>query len=572
MQIDFSLLAGGEAGQGVQTVGQMLAKVFARGGRHVFMLQDFESRIRGGHSFTQIRVKDEPVYAIAEEIDLIIALNKKTIDRHEGELAAGGALIFDNDNVKIEPRPNFCGIPLNKIAVEEGGDKLYANTVAVAAALGLLKYDFEILTGVINDSFGKRPEIAQNNIKAGKAGYEYAQKSFGDYKHELKALPDAPQRMLLTGNEAVALGAIAANCQFMSAYPMSPSTGIITYLSGQARKFGLVTEQAEDEIAAINLIIGAACAGARAMTATSGGGFALMVEGLGLAGVMEAPIVIVEAQRPGPATGLPTRTAQGDLEFILHASQDEFPRIILAPGTTEEAFYLMPKAFNLAEKYQLPVIVLSDQHLADSSVTVDKFDLTQITIERHLLKDDEVNPAEYKRYKITESGVSPRALPGQNKALVINDSHEHLEDGHVTEDPNIRTEMVLKRLRKLEGAKADLKPPTTYGSDKPEVILAGWGSTYGAIREAVGILNEDGLAVAMMHLSDIWPFPANDVANILQQAKRIIAVEGNATAQLAHLIRAETGLEVNGKILKFDGRPFSPGYIVRAVNEEHKEG
>ncbi len=571
MQIDFSLMAGGEAGQGVQTVGHMIAKVFAKGGRHVFVLQDFESRIRGGHNFTQIRVKDEPVYAIAEEIDLIIALDKPTIDLHSDKLAEGGALIFDNENIKIEPRTNFFGIPLGKIAIEEGGDKLYTNTVAVAAALGLLKYDLEILSDVINQSFGKKPEIAENNIKAAKAGYEYVREYFGHYdKYEFKAIPDAPKRMLLNGNEAMALGAIAANCKFMSAYPMSPSTGIITYLAGKAREFGLVTEQAEDEIAAINLIIGAACAGARAMTATSGGGFALMVEGLGLAGIMEVPIVVVEVQRPGPATGLPTRTGQADLEFVLHASQDEFPRIILAPGTVEEAFHAIPKAFNLAEKYQLPVIVLSDQHLADSGMTVDKFDLSKVTIERHLLADEEVNPEEYKRYKITESGVSPRVLPGQTRTLVINDSHEHSEDGHITEYPKIRTEMVLKRLRKLEGAKADLKPPTIYGPEDAEVILVGWGSTYGAIREAVDILNEDGINVSMMHLSEIWPFPAEAVSDILLKAKKSFVVEGNATAQLAHLIRAETGIAVDGKILKFDGRPFSPGYIVRAVKDKVK--
>jgi len=283
---------------------------------------------------------------------------------------------------------------------------------------------------------------------------------------------------------------------------------------------------------------------------------------------MEAPIVIVEVQRPGPATGLPTRTGQADLEFILHAAQDEFPRIILAPGTVEEAFYAMPKAFNLAEKYQLPVVVLSDQYLADSSMTVDKFDLSKVTIERHLLVDEEVNPEEYKRYKLTESGVSPRALPGKNKALVINDSHEHSEDGHMTEYPHIRTEMVLKRLRKLEGAKTDISPPTVYGAENAEVVFVCWGSTYGALREAVDIMNEDGMNVAMAHFSEIWPFPADPVSKTLSRAKKVIAVEGNATAQLARLIRVETGIAVNGKILKFDGRPFSPGYIVKAVKKE----
>ena len=376
--------------------------------------------------------------------------------------------------------------------------------------------------------------------------------------------------MLLNGSEAIALGAIAAGCKFMAAYPMTPSTPILEYMASRAKDFNLVVVQPEDEIAAINMIIGASYAGVRAMTATSGSGLCLMVEGLGLAGITETPIVVVNGQRPGPATGLPTRTEQSDLEFVLHASHGEFPRAILAPATVEDAFWLTIKAFNLAEKYQLPVIILTDHYLATSYSTADSFDLSTIIIDRGLLfsKAGTGESGEYKRHKITESGISPRAFPGQKEALVITDADEHNEEGHLSDDAEIRVAQVQKRMRKLLSLQKEIAPPRRYGPETAETTLIGWGSTYGAIREAVDILNQEQTKVNLLHLTELWPFPAEAVAEALGNTRTSYVIENNATGQLAHLIRAETGKKVSGKILKYDGRPFTTAYIVRELTKE----
>ncbi|MDO8687515.1 MAG: 2-oxoacid:acceptor oxidoreductase family protein, partial [Dehalococcoidales bacterium] len=366
MAVDINFMVGGEAGQGVQSVGFLLAKALARGGYHVFADQDYESRVRGGHNFFRIRARDSRVEAIAEPVDMLITLDKASIDLHQKELASGGVIVFDSESVKdIGSDGNRLGIPLGKLAEEKGGAKRMANTVALGAALGLVKYDLDILDKVLSDHFGAG-EVGDGNVKAARAGYEYAQQNFrGDFTYRLDPFITNP-RMLLTGNDAIALGAIAAGCKFMAAYPMTPVTSIMEYMSSKAMDLGLVMVPAEDEIAAVNMVIGASYAGVRAMTATSGGGFCLMVEGLGLAGMTETPLVVIYGQRPGPAIGLPTRTEQGDLEFALYASHGEFPRAVLAPATVEDTFWSTIKAFNLTEKYQLPVILLTDHHLASS--------------------------------------------------------------------------------------------------------------------------------------------------------------------------------------------------------------
>jgi 2-oxoglutarate ferredoxin oxidoreductase subunit alpha len=315
------------------------------------------------------------------------------------------------------------------------------------------------------------------------------------------------------------------------------------------------------------MIIGAGYAGVRAMTATSGGGFCLMVEGLGLAGMTETPIVVVEGQRPGPAIGLPTRVEQSDLEFVLHAAHGEFPRAVLAPVSIEDAFWLTIKAFNLAEKYQLPVILLTDHHLASSYTTVDKFDLSKVIIDRGLLYS-EAETGTYKRHLITDSGVSPRAFPLQGKALVVTDSDEHDEEGHLIEDAETRTRMMQKRMRKLVGLKKEIATPQLYGPEQAKTTLIGWGSTCGALREAVDILRNKKVSVNSVQLNELWPFPAEAVASVMDKAKNCYVIENNATGQLAHLIRAETGKKASGSILKYDGRPITPEYIVRELGKE----
>ncbi len=570
MSVDLTLKIGGEAGQGMQTIGYVLSKTFARDGFYLFANQDYMSRIRGGHNFFQIRVKEKPVYALSEKVDILIALDKATVELHRPELKEKGVIIFDGEYIDISDQPpHLLSVPLERLAREEGGNKLFSNSVAVGSALGILAYQLDILAQVLKEVFSKQgEEITQNNIKAARAGYDFMQKNYKDFQLFPLKSGRSDKKMLISGNEALSLGAIAAGCKFMSAYPMTPSTGIITYLAGKAKQCGLVAEQAEDEIAAINMAVGASFAGVRAMVATSGGGFSLMVEALGLVGMTETPLVIVEAQRSGPSTGLPTRTAQADLEFVLHASQGEFPRAIFAPATAEDAFWSVVKAFNVAEKYQVPVIIMSDQHLADSYLTCKKFDLSKVKIERGIISDTELAKIkDYKRHRFTQSGISLRALPSQKGRIVITDSDEHDEEGHLTEDLEIANKMAQKRLKKREGLAREIEPPKVYPHENTEIVLIGWGSTYGALREALDVLINQGMDISLMHFQEIWPFPTQFVTSILSKVKKSFCVENNATGQLAHIIQAETGKQVTGKILKFDGRPFSPQYVIRELKK-----
>jgi len=573
MGSNLNVLIGGEAGQGVQSLGFILAKSLARGGYYIFADQDYESRVRGGHNFFRVRAGDSQIAALSEEVDILIAMNRESLDLHLGSLLKDGVAIFDEEAITdYGAVRGLFGLPLERLAREKAGDRLMTNSVALGAALGLVGYDLEILNKVLAEHF--KGEVAQANVLAARAGYDYIREKFkGNFNKQLRPLGQA-KRMLLNGNEALALGAVAAGCKFVAAYPMTPATTILEYLAGKAEETGMVVVQPEDEIAAINMIVGAAFAGARAMTCTSGGGFCLMVEGLGLAGMTETPVVVVNGQRSGPAIGLPTRTEQGDLEFVLHAAHGEFPRVVLAPATVEDAFYLAAKAFNLAEKYQTPVIILTDQYLGSSYATVERFELSRITIERgQLLNEDEAaRLGQYKRYQFTESGVSPRALPLYKNTLVVSDSDEHNEEGHLIEDAETRTKMMLKRLRKLEGIRREINQPRFYGSPQAEFTFVGWGSTYGALKEAVDLLQAEQSRANLLHLSELWPFPAEAVSSVLGKSRQSLVVENNATGQLARLIRRETGLKVNGTILKFDGRPFSPAGIVREAKKEVVRG
>ena len=573
MTIDFNFMAGGEAGQGVQSVGSVLAKTMANGGFRVFADQDYESRVRGGHNYFRIRVSDKPVLAISEKLDILVALNKETIDLHHYEVKNDGAIIFDGEQTGIENRGNkYVSVPLTRLAEETVKNKLMTNTVAVGAALGLVGYDFDALAAVLRKEFSRAgKEIVEDNIAAARAGYDFTR---GNQKSKLgqKLRPVAATagRMLLHGNEALSLGAMVGGCKFISGYPMTPASSILEYLADKGRQFNVVAMHVEDEISAMNMAVGAGYTGVRAMVATSGGGFCLMVEALALAGMTETPVVVVLGQRPGPATGLPTRTEQGELEFALHAGHGEFPRAVLAPATVEEAFHAAIKAFNLAEKYQTPVIILTDHHLATSYATVERFDLNQVEIKRgELISDKEVGKLiDYKRHLVTESGISPRALPGQGKALVVTDSDEHDEAGHMIEDAGTRNQQDLKRLRKLNGLRAEIDKPRTHRTPNAEYTLIGWGSTCGAIQEAAAMLKKDGVAVNTLHLSEIWPFPVKAVSSFLGGKTKSVVIEGNATAQMARLIRRETGHKVDGNILKFDGRPFSPQGIVDRLKKE----
>ena len=568
MSLDFNILIGGEAGQGVQSVGSVLAKTFMRGGYEVFADQDFESRIRGGHSFTRVRVSDYPVESPSEKVDMLLSLNGETTEKHLSDMRREGIIISDDDGagVAVGGGVLLLDIPISKIAQDTTGNLRMTNTVASAAALGLLDYDFEILAGVLRQEYSRHGEqVAADNIKAARAGFTFAQTNCPkEYKKHLKAGKPSG-KMLISGNEAVALGAIAAGCQFVSGYPMTPSTLILEFLADKGRDFRIPVIQAEDEIAAINMAVGAAYTGARSLVATSGGGFCLMTEGISLAGMTETPVVIILGQRAGPSTGLPTRTEQGELEFALHAGHGEFPRILLAPANATEAFWLTIKAFNLAEMYQSPAIILTDHELADSYYTVTPFDLESVVIDRgDVLTDQEAEKQiDYKRYAYTESGVSPRAFPGQGKALVVADSDEHSEAGHIIEDAQTRRLMVEKRMRKHEGIKKEINAPVIIHRSGARYNLIGWGSSRGAIEEAAMLLQTKGISVCVIHLAELWPFPTEAMIEALAGAANNIVVESNATGQLSRLIRTETGIKADAHISRYDGRPLSAEYIIK---------
>jgi 2-oxoglutarate ferredoxin oxidoreductase subunit alpha len=562
--LDYTLRVGGEAGQGLQTIGGALAKIFSRKGYHVFTHQDYMSRIRGGHNYYQIRFSDRKVMASKEAVDILLALDRNTIEIHKNSVRDWGFILYDSESMKKKfEGPQFIDIPFRKIALEVGKNSVMANTVATGAVLGLLDLGLDALNGILRMTFEEKgEEIIEKNIACAEAGYNYAHSNCP--RCEAFGIPEPESRklLLIDGVRAIGMGALMSGCIFYSAYPMSPSTGILNYLASRAEEYGLVIEQAEDEISAINMAIGASFAGVRSMTGTSGGGFALMEEGLSLAGMTETPLVVAEMQRPGPATGLPTRTEQGDLLFVLHAGHGEFPRVIFEPGTPEQAFYLTNKAFELAEKYQIPVFILSDQYLGESEWTFENFDLKRLIYNDYRIREKDLEGAEgYKRYRYTDTGISPLAIPGEaGKHLVVADSDEHDEEGHIIEDAETRIKMVQKRLlKKLPQIKKEIETPLLYGDSSPEIVLVGHGSTYGVMKEIVDIYSKDR-KIAMMHFSQIYPFPELDrfdYIEFLKNASTVISVENNASGQFAKLMRTETGFEFTQQILKYDGRPFT---------------
>ena len=572
MTIDISIRICGQAGQGIQSISSAMGKVLIRHGYYVFINNDVESRIRGGHNFDQVRVSHEPVNAVNDKVDLLIALDAATRDADLPFLKDDGVMIYDGEKPATDSKnPNHIPIPLEKLASKAGGSKIMANTVATGAAFALLKFELQPLQDHLKAVFkDKGKAVIDQNQACAESGYRYVQQQFnGGFPYEIKAGECKKERMLINGSQAMALGAICSGLKFYSGYPMSPSTGIMEFIAALGKEHHIIMEQAEDEISAINMIIGASFAGARAMTATSGGGFCLMVEALGLAGMTETPVVVINAQRPGPSTGLPTRTEQPDLKFAIHAGHGEFPRAVLAPGNAEQAFFAVSKAFNLADRYQTPVIILTDQHLNDSFSSVDGFDLDQITIDRgNILNEKNVSSAsDYKRYAWDKSGVSPRIIPGQTEAVLYADSDEHTEAGHITESAAVRNRMHEKRMAKLKGLRKEMNAPKIYPSRKGEIILLGWGSTYGALKEAVDQMNSQDLSARLIHFSEIYPFPECDFSKVISDHTKIISVENNYSGQFANIFSHETGLSVSHKVLKFNGRPFTAQEIINDVKK-----
>ncbi|OGY91769.1 MAG: hypothetical protein A3B30_01915 [Candidatus Komeilibacteria bacterium RIFCSPLOWO2_01_FULL_52_15] len=573
----FSWKIGGEAGFGIKSSGLMFSRLCNRVGYEVFGYDEYPSLIRGGHNTFEVTVGKEPVASVARSIDILVALNTEAITRHRNELNHGAVIIYDEKTTQItltedELKRNIKleHVPFGEIVASVKGSPVMRNTVSLGASAALLQIPFKMLAGVIEHTFGHKAEVLDTNIKVAQLGYDVIAKRIETIDFKIK-LPEIPNNieMLLTGNEALALGALAADLRFYAAYPMTPSSSILHYLATKAVSEKLIVKHAEDEIAVINMALGASHTGVRAMIGTSGGGFSLMVEALGLTGITETPLVIVNVQRPGPATGLPTWTEQGDLRFVMHAAQGDFPRIVLAPGDHAECFYLTAEAFNYADRYQVPVIILSDKFLAESYRTVQDFNDSLVKIDRakSVMSDSALaRMKNYKRYAVTETGISPRSVPGQANGVYLANSDEHDEFGYSTEESAMRIAQVRKRAEKFALAAKALNGANLYGDPKAKTTVVAWGSMKGPVQDAIHWL-PDKLRdrINFLHLNILWPFPSEKVRQILSRSKQALLVENNSNAQLGGLIREQTGIHIEHRLLKYDGRPPYIGEIKERI-------
>lgn len=570
-----SVKIGAEAGQGVKSAGLMLAKLAIRSGYHIYNHVEFPSLIRGGHNVLQVNISKEEVTAPRKENDILVALNQDTIDKHYTEFAEESGLVFDQDakidTSKIPSGVNLFGIPLSKLAgksVNPGdlsNSELLINTVALGAVTALMGGSIVVLNELISEEFSKKGEaVVKCNVSAARNGYEYVlehyKKSLRNDLSPLESISNFVPYMALDGNESVALGAISAGIQYAAIYPMSPVSNIMHILAENQEKFGYVYKQAEDEISAINMAIGASYAGARSMTSTSGGGFCLMTEGFGLAGMTETPLVIIEGMRPGPATGLPTWSEQGDLQMILNAHQGDFPRIVLSAGDGKEAFELTMEAFNLADKYQTPVVLVIDKNICENAQSFPVLDFSKYKIDRGKFSTDKMDG--YKRYEFSDDGISKRTIPGSGNFFIAN-SDEHQEEGYSTEEADIRKKMMEKRMNKLDTCKKhDMKKPLLYGPEKADVTIVSWGSNKGSILQALKNLE----SVNYVHINWISPFPSEDLTEMLFKSKYILNIECNYIGHMARLIRENTKIKIDENLLKYDGRQFYPEEIIEAIN------
>jgi 2-oxoglutarate/2-oxoacid ferredoxin oxidoreductase subunit alpha len=560
-----SIKIGGAAGQGIKSAGLMFAKVASRSGFNIFDYTEYPSLIRGGHNMMQIIISKEEVATPIKKVDLLVALNKETLEKYLNDLDEGTGIIFDEtintDSLNFKENVNKFPIPLSKLAEEAGNKELFLNTVALGSLTALVGANIEILKGLINEEFEKKgEEVVNKNYQAVESGYNFAKEHFGDkILNFLVKTDDVSSKIIVNGNDTIAMGAIAAGLQFVSVYPMTPITNMLHILAANQEKFGYIYKQPEDEIAAINMAIGASFAGARSMTASSGGGFCLMTEGYGLAGQTETPLVIIYGMRPGPATGLPTWNEQGDLNFILHAHQGEFPKIILSAGDPKEAFELTMQAFNLADKYQTPVVVIVDKDICENDQTFSQFDFSEYEISRGKFSPEA--QTDYLRYKIEEDGVSKRAIPG-NGTYLISNSDEHSEAGYSNEEAENRKQQMEKRMRKLTTcANENMQEPKLYGPEEADLTIISWGSNKGGILHAMKNFEN----VNFLYINWISPFPSEKVKEILNKSKRLLDIESNYSGQMADLIRQKTGIEISEKLLSYDGRPIYPETIVEKI-------
>jgi len=565
---------GGEAGYGIMSTGVIFSRIFTKKGYFVIDSNEYPSLIRGGHNTYTVRVSSNQIFSIDKDINILVALNQETLTLHQEEATYGGYIIYDEDvcDIKDIKRArkdiNYIMVPFSKIISELGAPKVMINNISLGASVALLNYDMEILKNVIKDNFSRKgTEIVDLNIRSSELGYKYVKQKIKTASYELEIV-NPVGKMLLTGNDAVFLGAVRAGCKFYAAYPMTPSSSILHSFASAEGDYNIVTKHAEDEIAVINMAIGASFAGARSMVATSGGGFSLMNEGLSSAAMTETPIVVVLCQRPAPATGLPTWTEQGDMLFAVHASHGEFLRVVIAPGDPEECFYLTGKAFNLADKYQIPVIIMLDKYLSESHFSYEKFDFKKITVDRgELLTAIKNKSGEYKRYSDTEDGISQRVIIGIENGIHIANSDEHNEKGFSEEDAYNRKIMVDKRFRKIKKLIEEIPPPKIYGPADAEITIWSWGSCKGPILEAMSILNQKEKKVNLVHFTFLYPFDYESIAGVIEESNKNVVVENNKTSQLSKIIMMNTGHKIKNKILKYSGRQFLPGEIISGIEK-----
>ena len=574
-----SIKIGAQAGQGVMVIGRSLAKCFTRGGLSAVAYPEYPSIIRGGHNSFQVLVSDDGFHSPVQHNDIVVALNKDAVFFHKDLMSKAGVIIHDSsiDAKKFNPRQDILlfPLPIADLLSKSGGSTKMGNTVAMGSVLGVTGYPFDFFEGVLRDEFLRKGEdVVKANVAAAKAGYDYAVANFKGFGTRVKPVASR-RKLMIAGNEALALGAVKAGMKLYIAYPMTPASTILHYLMENDRKFGIVVKQTEDEIAAINYCIGANFAGVRAMAGTSGGGFSLMVEALGMAAESETPVVVTLVSRPGPGTCMPTWTEQGDLRFAIHASQGEFLRVVLAPGDVEECFALAAAAFNIAERYQIPVIIMSDKFLGESYFSAERFDVSKIKIDRGRIARDLPQLAQntrFKRYAITKDGISPRPLPGEQNGIHVSSSYEHDETGFSSEDFSMRKAQVDKRAAKITALLKEILGPKLYGPKSADVTLVCWGSQKLPCLDALGLLNEEGIKANLLHFSYVFPVNKKEVAKALSKCKKTVLIENNSTAQLGGILKEHADATFDFHLLKYDGRQFFPEQIAREVGKLSASG
>ncbi|MGE6378140.1 2-oxoacid:acceptor oxidoreductase subunit alpha [Peribacillus muralis] len=574
---------GGQQGEGIESTGEIFCIALNRLGYYLYGYRHFSSRIKGGHTNNKIRVSTTETRAISDDLDILVAFDQETIDVNYKELHEGGIIIADAKFKPVCPedtKAELYIVPFTEIAAELG-TSLMKNMVAIGATCAVLGMEISVFNDVVDEIFGRKgEEIVKKNMDAITAGYKAMEVMLGEKLGAMELeKADGQKRLFMIGNDAIALGAVAGGCRFMAAYPITPASEIMEYLIKKLPQLGGTVIQTEDEIAAATMAIGANYGGVRAITASAGPGLSLKMEAIGLAGITETPIVIVDTQRGGPSTGLPTKQEQSDLMAMIYGTHGEIPKIVMAPSTVEEAFYDTAEAFNLAEEYQCPVIVLSDLQLSLGKQTVQPLDYGKVEIRRGKLVDVEIeeseNKAYFKRYEVTQDGVSPRVVPGMKNGIHHVTGVEHDETGRPSETALNRKAQMDKRMRKLDNLTTTFQTPVYKNTphEEADLLILGFNSTRGTIDEAIGRLETDGMKVNHAQIRLIHPFPADEVLSLVQSAKKVVVIENNATGQLANIIKMNVG-HVNKikSILKYDGNPFLPHEIHTQCKEMFEYG